>query len=82
MVPGAFPAALTLIDNGVFWRWNVSAEAFSSVLNPSIGIALILLDASFNAPGYKHKKRGATTGWGAEGRVSVHKAINPSHLII
>ena len=49
MVSTTLPVALALIHDGVRWRWIVAAEALPSVLYPSIGVALVLLDAPLDA---------------------------------
>ena len=49
MVSTTLPVALALIHDGVCWRWIVATEAFLSVLDPGIGLALVLLAAPPNA---------------------------------
>ena len=64
VVSTALPVTLALTHDGVRWRRIVPTEAFPSILDPSKGVTLVLLAASFNAPGCKHY----------EG-VGVHKAV-------
>ena len=39
----AGPVTLTLIDDGVLWRWLVPAKALTSELHPSVGITFVHL---------------------------------------
>ena len=52
MISGTLPIALALIHDGVHWGWIVPTEAFLPVLDPGVGIALVLLDAPADAPGW------------------------------
>ena len=52
MVSTALPVTLAVIHDGVGWRWDVPAETLSSVLDPGVGVPLVLLAAPPDALGW------------------------------